>query len=332
MLRGRNQTREYDWVGQGLSERCPRRELLRLQAAIIFSCLLCLLGTPTFAVALDIAILKSSDIAAYNQAVAGFKTTLPSGTTFTEYDMQGNVSEGRKQAQKIRASGAELVLAVGLKAALMAKLEIIDTPVIFCMVLDPAKHGLKAPNMSGILLEVPIERQFATLRWVLPGAKRIGVLYDPDKTGPMVEEARRRAKGLGLDLIPRPVTSEKEVPPTLRDIMPQVDALWLLPDSTVLTEDSLRFLLSTTLEASIPVIGFSPDLVKSGALIGLSVHYEDLGRQAGSLAKNILNNPSGAPMGVTQPDRLRLSLNLKTAKFLGISVPPDVVSRADELY
>lgn len=291
-----------------------------------------LLGLPAPAAAVDIAILKSSDIAAYNQAVAGFKASLPAGTNFVEYDMQGDVAKGRKQAQKIRASDAALVLAVGLKAALVAKLEIIDTPVIFCMVLDPAKHDLKAPNMTGILLEVPIERQLSTLRAVLPAARRVGVLYDPEKTGPFVEEARRRAKALGLDLVARAVSSEKEVPAALRALVPQVDTLWLIPDSTVLTEDSLRFLLNTALEATIPVLGFSPDLVKSGALIGLSVNYEDLGRQGGLLAKSILNGQSGPPLGLAQPDRLRLSLNLKTAKFLGITVAPDLVNRADDVY
>jgi putative ABC transport system substrate-binding protein len=299
---------------------------------LVFCLTFLLLGLPAPAAAVDIAILKSSDIAAYNQAVAGFKASLPAGTNFFEYDMQGDVAKGRKQAQKIRASDAALVLAVGLKAALVAKLEIIDTPVIFCMVLDPARHDLKAPNITGILLEVPIERQLSTLRAVLPAARRVGVLYDPEKTGPFVEDARRRAKALGLDLVARAVSSEKEVPAALRALVPQVDTLWLIPDSTVLTEDSLRFLLNTALEATIPVLGFSPDLVKSGALIGLSVNYEDLGRQGGLLAKSILNGQSGPSLGLAQPDRLRLSLNLKTAKFLGITVPPDLVNRADDVY
>jgi putative ABC transport system substrate-binding protein len=297
----------------------------------VLCCLLLLVGLPAPAQAADIAILKSSDISAYNQAVAGFKTALPVGTNFVEYDMQGDVAKGRKQAQKIRGSDTALVLAVGLKAALVAKLEIIDIPVIFCMVLDPAKHDLKAPNMTGILLEVPIERQLATLGTVLPGAKRVGVLYDPEKTGPFLEEARRRAKGFGLELVSQAVASEKDVPSALRGLISRVDTFWLIPDSTVLTEDSLRFLLNTALEASIPVLGFSPDLVKSGALVGLSVNYEDIGRQGGALAKSILSGKSRS-QALTPPERLRMSLNLKTARYLGITVPPDIVSRADDVY
>ncbi len=319
------------WLSPWHGERKGRpATMLQRTVALCFGFLL--LCPPTPAAAHDIAILKSSDIAAYNEAVAGFKAALPPGTKFFEYDMRGDMSRGREQAKKIRASGAALVFAVGLKAALLAKLERFDTPVVFCMVLDPAKHELKAPNMTGILLEVPVDRQLSTLRSVLPTAKRVGMLYDPEKTSLLVDEARRRAKGLGLEIVAHQVSSEKEVPTALRAILPQIDTLWFIPDSTVLTEDSLPFLLSTALEAIVPVMGFSPDLVRSGALIGLSVHYQDIGRQGSVLAGTILNDQVLLPVGLVPPDRLRLALNLKTAKYLDITLPPDIINRADELY
>jgi len=290
------------------------------------------MGVPSSAHAAEIAILKSADIAPYNQAVEGFKAVVSAGNTFVEYDLQGDIARGRKLARKIRATDASLVLAVGVKAALVAKLELLDTPVIFCMVLDPAKHDLTAPNMTGILLEVPIERQLATMRSVLPGRKKIGVLYNPDKTAALVQEARRLAKELNLELVERQVPSEKDVPAALRALLPTIEALWLLPDSTVLNEDSIKFLLSTALDSNVPVIGFSSDLVRSGALAGFSVRYDDVGRQAGLLAKRILSGQPVPFSTVVPPEQMRLSLNLKTAKFLGITIPPDVVNRADEVY
>ena len=75
--------------------------------------------------ATEIAILKSSSITAYDQAITGFKSTAPSGAIYSEYDLQGDLQQGRKLARKIRASEASLVVAVGLKAALAAKLEIV---------------------------------------------------------------------------------------------------------------------------------------------------------------------------------------------------------------
>ena len=301
-----------------------------VSALFVFCLLLFLPSDPVGAA--EVVILKSADLAAYNQAVAGFKATMPPSTSFTEHDMQGDVAKGRKLARKIRASSAEVVLAVGLKAALAAKLEIVDIPVVFCMVLDPIKNGLNAPNMTGIRLEIPIERQLRTMRSVLPAVRRVGVLYDPEKTGDLVEEARLMARAMGFELIAREVRTERDVPTTLRALIPQIEALWLIPDSSVLTEDSVKFVMGTALDSNMPVIGFSSELVRNGALVGLSVSYEDVGRQAGLLARKILSEQARPFTTTFPPERLRLALNLKTARFLGIVIPPEVVSNADELY
>jgi putative ABC transport system substrate-binding protein len=294
---------------------------------------LCLFGIslPAEASGTEIVILKSADITAYNQAIDSFKAALAGLATITEYDMQGDIARGRKLARKVRASNADIILAVGIKAALAAKLEIVDIPIIYCMVLDPVKNGLNAPNMVGIMLDVPLDRQFKEMRSVLPGLKRLGVLYDPEKTGDLVEDARRVGKAFGVELITRQAHSEKEIPAALRGLIPQVDALWLVPDSTVLTEESISFLLTTTLDSNIPVIGFSSELVRSGALVGLSVNYEDVGRQAALLTRKILGGQIKAPASYP-PEKLRLALNLKTGKFLGVQIPPDVLNRADQLY
>lgn len=301
-------------------------------ALVLLLCWFLAPGVPDPAGAAEVAILKSADIAAYNQAVAGFIATMPPSTTSIVYDMQGDIARGQKLARKIRASDATLLLAVGVKAALVARLEVVDIPVIFCMVLDTGKHDLKAPNMTGIRLEIPIDRQFSTMRAVLPSLKRIGVLYDPGKTGNLIEEARLQAKAMGFELVAQKVRSEKEVPTTLLALLPKIEALWLVPDSTVLTEDSLAFVMSTALDSNLPVVGFSSELVRSGALVGLSVNYEDVGRQAGLLAKKILTDQYRPFSTTFAPDRLRLALNLKTARFLGITIPPEVVNNADELY
>ncbi len=277
----------------------------------------------------EVAILKSADLAAYNQAVAGFKAIMPSSD---EFNMKGSPKLSQEQVELIRKTNASILFAVGSKAAQVAKEKFPDIPVIFCMVLDPAKHDLKAPNMTGIRLEVPIERQFRAMRSVLPSLKRIGVLYDPEKTGHLVDEARLLAKSMGLDLVVKQVNTEKEVPPTLRALLSQVEALWLVPDSTVLTEDSLKFVLGTALDFNVPVIGFSSELVRRGALVGLSVSYEDVGRQAGLLAKKILIEQYRPSPTTFPPERLHLALNLKTARFLGIVIPQEVVKNADELY
>ena len=292
----------------------------------------CVLFCTHVASATDIIVLKSSDIAAYNQAITGFKATLPSGIVLSEYDLQGDLEKGRKLARKIRASDPALVFAVGLKAAKAAQLEIVDIPVVYAMVLDPAKYGFNTPNMTGILMEVPMERQLAVIRALLPRLTRVGTLYDPSKTASLIEEAKRLLKPQGSEFVPIPIDSERDVPGALRSLLPSIDALWLVPDSSVLTDESLRFILNTALEEHVPVIGFSREFARSGALLCLSVNYSDIGRQAGQLTLRILDGHVSLPAKPLPPDRIELSLNRKTAKFLDIDIPRDLEEKADELY
>src|SRR5262249_43739811 len=201
--------------------------------------LVLLLGLCTLPVsesaALDIAILQSSDIAAYREAIAGLKATGPIGAIYTEYDAQGDLELGKNLARKVRASNPSLVVAVGLKAALAAKVEIVDVPVVYMMILDPLKHQLTAPNMTGMLLEVPLDRQLKVIRTFLPTFHQLGTLYDPAKTSSQVKEAADHAAIFDFQLKGLPVESDKDVPQQLRMLLSDVEALWLIPDSTVLT-------------------------------------------------------------------------------------------------
>ncbi len=280
----------------------------------------------------EIAILNSSDIAAYQEAIAGFKATGPSHAIYTQYDLQGDLEVGKKLARKVRASDASLVVAVGLKAALAAKLEIIDTPIVYMMILDPLKHQLNGPNMTGTLLEVPLERQLRLMKTFLPNVRRLGTLYDPKKNAGRVKEAEQQAAAYGFELKSFPVDSDKDVPSQLRALLGASDALWLLPDSTVLNNDSVTFLLQSTLAQHVPVIGFSPEFTRLGAFMGLSVSYGEVGRETGQLARRILNGdraPSQRPIPI---ERIKVTVNLKTAKFLGVPIPSELYGLIDETY
>ena len=281
---------------------------------------------------MDIAILQSSDIEAYREAIAGLKATGPSGAIYTEYDVQGDLELGKKLARKLRASNASLVVAVGLKAALAAKLEIVDVPIVYMMILDPLRHQLTGANMTGTLLEVPIDRQLKIMRRFLPTLHRIGTLYDPDKTSSRMKDAMRQAATSDFKLKGLPVESEKDVPQQLRKLLSDVDALWLMPDSTVLTNESVRFILESALANQIPVIGFSPEFTRLGALLSLSVNYGDVGRETGLLAKRLLDGERLLPLNPVPIERLKITVNLKTAKFLGITFPNELTSLIDETY
>lgn len=279
----------------------------------------------------EVAILKSANITAYNQAVLGFKSSMPADTTFVEYDLKGDPHTGRMYAGKIRASGADLVLAVGSKAAIAARLEIFDIPVVYTMVLHPDKYDLKAPNMVGVSPKPPIGQQLGTLRAVMPNLKRIGYLHDPDKSPPLPSEMTAQAKQLGITFIDRQVRAAEQVPAALRDLLPDIDALWLMSDSTVLTEESFPFLLRAAFDRHVPVIGFDPEFARQGALISFWIDPADIGREAGHVAQGILMGPAGSASKTFIPKQ-RMALNLGAAEYLGITIPPTVHGMADAAY
>lgn len=300
----------------------------------ILSCLFLLLSLALFVPPLhahEVAILKSANITAYNQAVNGFKSSMPPDTTFIEYDLKGDAQAGRTYAGKIRASGADLVLAVGSKATIAARLEIFDIPVVYSMVLHPRKYDLKAPNFVGVSAKPPIGQQLETLRTMMPNLRRIGYLFDPDKTSPLQAEATTHAQHLGFTFIERQVRAAEQVPAALRELLPKVDALWLISDSTVLTEESFSFLLHEAFDQHIPVIGFDPELVRRGALISFWIDSADIGQQAAHIAKTILDGSAGS-LSKTPVLKQRMALNLGTAEYLGITIPPAILRIADEAY
>jgi putative ABC transport system substrate-binding protein len=282
--------------------------------------------------AMDIAILQSSDIAAYREAIAGLKATGPIGAIYTEYDAQGDLELGKKLARKLRETNASLVVAVGLKAALAAKVEIEDVPIVYMMVLDPLKHQLTSANMTGTLLEIPLDRQLKIMRMFLPSLHRIGMLYDPAKTASRAKDAVQQATNSNFQLNGLPVESEKNVPQQLRTLLSEVEALWLIPDSTVLTNESIQFILESALARQIPVIGFSSEFTRLGALLSMSVNYIEVGRETGLLAKRILNGERLLPHNPMPIERLKITVNLKTAKFLGMTFSKELTSLIDDTY
>jgi putative ABC transport system substrate-binding protein len=301
-------------------------------SSLAFTALWCFVPVCVEATGVEIAILRSSDLKAYNEAVEGFKATAPTAAIYAEYDLRGDLERGRQLARKIRASDSSLVIAVGLKAALAAKLEIVDTPVLYMMILDPLKHRLNADNMTGILLDIPIDRQFKILRAFFPTLRRIGMLYDPDKTASKLKEAEPQAASYEFHLQGFPVANEKEIPQQLRVLLSESEALWLVPDSTVLTDESIRFILESALTKQVPVAGFSSEFTRLGALLSMSIDYGEVGREAGQLAKRILSGEQQLPLKPVSVKRIKITVNQRTAGYLGMTIPKDFDSFIDETY
>ncbi len=278
----------------------------------------------------QVAIIKSQDLLPYDQAIEGFRSVTQARVV--EYNMKGDIEEGLKIIRQIEQLKPAVVLAVGAKAAALAKENLSDIPLVYCAVIDPEKHGLQAGDITGIALEIPVNAQLKTFKAVVPTLKRIGVVYDPAKTSGLIRVAQEEARRLGLELIAAEVSNAKDLPGTIRSLLPKIQGLWMIPDSTVITTDSFQFILLTTLEQNIPFMAFSNNFVKAGALLALSPDYFAIGRQSSLLVDKVIKSGVADRGKIIHPETARLSINLKTAKILGLEIPERVLSTADEVF
>ena len=269
-----------------------------------------------------VTIIQSQQIAAYNEAVKGFKEACRGKNIAIKeiYDLKGDIEEGKKIVQDIKANKPNLILAVGVLAATLVKEQFPEIPIIFCMVVNHYRFNLQGNNITGISVEASVEDQFIILRNILGEYKNLGVIYDITKTGKIISEAETIAKTLGFNLIKSEVTSEKEVIPVLENIIKKIEALWIIPDSTVITKNTLEAISRMALDHHIPTFCTSEAIVKTGALISISPDYKYTGLQAAQIAQILLNNPGTASMGIKNPEKLRLTLNTQTAESVGINL------------
>jgi putative ABC transport system substrate-binding protein len=182
------------------------------------------------------------------------------------------------------------------------------------------------------MLEVPLDRQIKMIRTFLPALHRVGTLYDPKKSASKMKDAERQGSAASMELQGFPVDSEKDLPQQLRTLLWNTEALWLLPDSTVLTNESIHFILESALAQHVPVIGFSPEFTRLGALLSLSVNYGEVGRETGLLARRVLDGEKPLSLKPVPIDRLMITVNMKTARFLGLSFPKELNGLIDETY
>ena len=287
----------------------------------------------------QISIMVSQQSDAHNEALTGFLQAIEKYRkieTIT-YNLNGKMEIAVEAVKWIRRAKPDLVLAVGTTAALAAKDGLKDIPIVLCMVLNPVSSGLvanmKSPggNITGASLDIPLQTQFKYIKMLVPDLKSIGVLYNPEETGELVKEAEKTAVAMKISLIAKAISSEREVPDALKNVLNNVDVLWSVADGTVFGLQSTQYILLTTLKTGVPFIGLSSAFVKAGALMALSCDYTDIGIQAAETAKRILDgeNPKDIPIAV--PRKVLLCINLRIAKHIGLNIPTSIIELADEV-
>lgn len=272
-------------------------------------------------------VVKSQDLPLYNKALKGIKKVYPANLPV--FNLEGEAQRPESVVKAIGEENPDMIISIGPLATRMVQDQFPDTPLVFCMVFETERFPVSRQNTTGVFMDIAPRNLLSRMKELFPDARRIGLLYDPEKNRKKVDEAREAANSLGIALIASRVSSEKEVPGALRSLLENIDLLWLAPDSTVVTSQSLEFLFITSFENRIPIVTFSDDLVRKGAVAAFSPDYEGVGEQAANLARRVLKGEKIRDLPAQKAEKVQLSVNSMTAKKLNIRLNPKVAGAAE---
>ncbi|HEX6995667.1 MAG TPA: ABC transporter substrate binding protein [Gammaproteobacteria bacterium] len=210
-----------------------------------------------------------------------------------------------------------LVIAVGTAATRAALDRQPGAPVVFCQVPDVGLAA--APNVWGVASLPPLELQLRAWRRVYPGLRTIALVLGRDETV-LAAEARRAAaaQGVGLDLFF--ASSDQEAVYLFKREAADVDGLWLLPDSTVLSPRAIREMLDHAAARRLETLVFTPTLLEWGALLSVTPTDLDLARTLASVAEAVAAGSGDELPPITPLSELEARVNTTVAERLGLRV------------
>jgi len=245
-------------------------------------------------------------------------------------------------AAEVVRLGVDIIVATGTNPITVAAMKATTTiPIVMITGLDPVSAGLVASlarpggNVTGLAVDAGGEilgKRFELLKETLPSLSRLGILWNPDvafirnRQTAMTETART----LGLTTIPVEVRGLDELEQAFATMVRErAQAFVVLGDSVLLNYRGQ--IAEMALKNRLPAVSLQREWADAGFLLTYGADIRDLYRRSAVFIDKIFKGAKPADLPVEQPTKFELVINLKTAKALGIDVPPTVLARADEV-
>jgi putative tryptophan/tyrosine transport system substrate-binding protein len=235
-------------------------------------------------------------------------------------------------------SKVDVIVTRGTPAVLAAKNPMVTVPVVAAAMGEPlmivsslAHPGGNVTGISSYTTDLEAKR-LEVLKEIVPSAIRIAGLYNmrnPSALGQWTE-LQKAAKTLGVQSQLLDVRKSEDIAPAF-DAASRERADGLLVGIDALTQTNRELIADLALKHRIPTIYVSKEFVEAGGLIAYGPSYPDLYRRAASYIDKVLKGEKPGDLPIEQPTKFELVINLKTAKALGLTVPPTLLARADEV-
>ena len=242
-------------------------------------------------------------------------------------------------AADLVARKVDVIAASGLPAALAAKAASSTIPIVFRLAVDPTAFGLAQSfdrpggNLTGVtMLFDPLTPKKLQLLHELISDLSIGLLVNPNNpnANSHKEHAETAANALGLRLTVLAAGTPDEIDPAFAMARPKGIGAFLIGDDPMFDVESHR-LVAAAGNHRIPTMYYVSDFVFIGGLFSYGPSFAEMAMQVGTYLGRILKGAKPSDLPIQQPTKFELVINAKTAKALGLAVPPTMLARADQV-
>jgi putative ABC transport system substrate-binding protein len=253
---------------------------------------------------------------------------------------QGALERVPKLAAELVRQQVDVLVVGGTVSAQSAKTATAAVPIVFALAGDPVGSGLVASfshpgsNVTGISNLSPglLPKQLELLRAAAPKVSRVTILYNPvnPATQPALDETNEAARAMGVEVQILELRRADELASAFATLT-RWHAGGLLAVSDPVVGNHLAQLSKQAARHRLPAMYSRREFVEAGGLMAYGPSYEDNYRRAATYVDKILKGAKPADLPVEQPTKFELVINLKTAKTLGLTIPPSLLQRADQV-
>jgi putative tryptophan/tyrosine transport system substrate-binding protein len=233
----------------------------------------------------------------------------------------------------------DVIVSESQPAGHMARSITKTVPIVTILSGDPVGSGLvqslsnPGGNLTGLTYYATelTAKRLELLQEVVPGISSIGVLANPVVSYlPFEEDTKRAAQALGLALVVRQVREPGELDAAVHQMKAEgAQAVFVLPD--VMFAHEAKRIADLALAERLPLMAWGGWFTEAGGLMAYSADYATLVRRLAVYVDKILKGAQPGNLPIEQPDRFDLSVNLRTARTLGLTIPPEFLARADKV-
>lgn len=247
---------------------------------------------------------------------------------------QGNTGTAAQIARKFIGDNPSAIVAIATPSAQAVVAATKTVPVVYSGVTDPVAAqlvktwGPTGTNVTGVSDKLPLDKQIALIKRVVPNAKTVGMVYNPGEANSVVvvKELKELLAKNGMTLKEAAAPRTVDIAPAAKSLIGKVDVIYTNTDNNVVS--AYEALVKVADDAKIPLVASDTDSVKRGAIAALGIDYSDLGHQTGKVVVRILKGEKPGAIASETSSRLQLFVNPAAAQKQGVTLSADLLKDA----